>query len=98
MTQKPSMAKTRRRIRGASITEAMVSMAVFAVGIVGVIPMQLLSNVQNNMGKRHATASMIARDVIDTIEELPYNHPLLSSTPGANYRLPSFRDWPASPD
>ncbi|MDY7231977.1 prepilin-type N-terminal cleavage/methylation domain-containing protein [Hyalangium rubrum] len=66
--------------RGFSIIEAMAAMAVFVIGVVGVMQMNVLASQQNNLARHQTLASKIARDVADSFERLPYNHPIFLPT------------------
>jgi type IV pilus assembly protein PilV len=63
--------------RGATLIEAMAALVVFSIGILGVMQMNVLASHQNNVARSHTIASKIARDVADSFERLPFNHPLL---------------------
>jgi hypothetical protein len=72
--KKPS----RQGRRGTTLIEAMASVAVFAVGVLGIMQANVLASSQNALAKRQAGASAIARDMIDSFERIPYTHSLLS--------------------
>jgi hypothetical protein len=61
--------------RGTSLIEAMAAMLVFTVGILGVMQMNVLASGQNTLALHQTTANRIARDLADSFERLPYNHP-----------------------
>jgi hypothetical protein len=63
--------------RGTSLIEAMAALVVFSVGILGVMQMNVLASQQNNLARSQTAASRIARDVADSLERLPFEHPLL---------------------
>ncbi len=67
-----------RAQRGASLVEAMMGLVVFTVGILGLLQANALASSQNAFAYRQSSASLIARDVIDTLERLPYSHPALT--------------------
>ena len=67
------------RPRGTTLIEAMAALAVFSVGILGVMQMNVLASQQNNLALAQTTASKLARDVADSFERLPFNHPLLNT-------------------
>lgn len=65
--------------RGFSLVEAMAALAVFSIGILGVLQMNVLASQQNGLARRQSTASKIARDLVDAFERLPFDHPLLAT-------------------
>ena len=67
------------RARGFSLIEAMAALAVFSIGILGVLQMNVLASQQNGLARRQSTASTIARDLVDSFERLPFDHVLLST-------------------
>jgi type IV pilus assembly protein PilV len=64
--------------RGSILIEAMAALAVFSVGIIGVMQMNVLASRQNNLAHSQTSASKIARDMADAFERLPFSHPLLN--------------------
>jgi type IV pilus assembly protein PilV len=72
-------------VRGATMIESMVALMVFSFGILGVMKMNTLASGQNNFGKRQTMATKIAHDLIDTIENLPFDHPMLAIRTGAEW-------------
>jgi Tfp pilus assembly protein PilV len=66
--------------RGTSLIEAMAALVVFSVGILGVMQMNVLASQQNNLARSQTSASRIARDVADSFERLPFNHPAINAT------------------
>lgn len=69
-----------RAQRGASLIEVMMSMLILAIGILGVLQMSGLASQQNALATRESTASLIARDLVDVIDRMPYAHPALGGT------------------
>ena len=57
----------------------MAALAVFTVGILGVMQMNVLASQQNNLARSQTIASKIARDIADSFERLPFDHPLLNT-------------------
>lgn len=88
MTLRPS----RLSPRGTSLIEAMAALVVFSVGILGVMQMNLLASQQNNLARSQTAASRIARDVADSFERLPFNHPLINRPTGLTLIDPAFND------
>jgi len=72
------MSLSRFSPRGVTLIESMVAMLVFAVGILGIMQMNVLASRQNNLARSRTVASKIARDVADALEPLPDGHPLLT--------------------
>jgi type IV pilus assembly protein PilV len=65
--------------RGSTLIEAMAALVVLAIGIIGVMQMNVLASEQNNLARSRTVASKIARDLADSFERLPFNHPLLNT-------------------
>ncbi|WP_257453490.1 type IV pilus modification PilV family protein [Archangium lipolyticum] len=65
--------------RGVSLVEAMAALAVFSIGLLGVLHMNVLASQQNGLARRQSTASKVARDLVDAFERLPFDHALLSA-------------------
>ncbi|WP_375768203.1 prepilin-type N-terminal cleavage/methylation domain-containing protein [Archangium gephyra] len=65
--------------RGFSLIEAMAALAIFSIGLLGVLHMNVLASQQNGLARRQSTASKVARDLVDAFERLPYEHTLLST-------------------
>jgi prepilin-type N-terminal cleavage/methylation domain-containing protein len=65
--------------RGFSLIEAMAALAIFSIGLLGVLHMNVLASQQNGLARRQSTASKVARDLVDAFERLPYGHTLLSN-------------------
>jgi type IV pilus assembly protein PilV len=72
------MRPSRSTARGFSLIEAMAALVVFSVGILGVMQMNVLASQQNNLALSHTTASKLARDLADSFERLPYEHPVFT--------------------
>ena len=86
------MNSSRPSPRGASLIEAMVALVVFSVGILGVMQMNVLASKQNNVAHAHTVASKIARDVADSFERLPFNHPLINEPTTLDPETDAFSD------
>jgi hypothetical protein len=84
------MNPSRSSTRGSTLIEAMAALAVFSVGIIGVMQMNVLASKQNNLARSQTTASKIARDVADAFERLPFTHPLLNVPTGLTQNDPEF--------
>lgn len=72
------MSPSRSSPRGVTLLESMVAMVVFAIGIIGIMQMNVLASRQNNVARSRTVAAKIARDIADALEPLPGNHPLLN--------------------
>lgn len=77
MNRRPS---SRRNQRGTSLIEVMMSLVILAIGILGVLQMSGLASQQNALATRESTASLIARDLVDVIDRMPYTHTALGGT------------------
>lgn len=77
-----------RAQRGASLIEAMMSLVILAIGILGVLQMSGLASQQNALATRESTASLIARDLVDVIDRMPYAHTALG---GQTLPVPELR-------
>lgn len=81
------------RVRGFSLVEAMAALAVFSIGILGVLQMNVLASQQNGLARRQSTASKIARDLVDAFERLPFHHALLSAESTIDPADPRFASF-----
>src|SRR5207248_2418337 len=59
------MSARRPAPRGETLIEAMVAMAVFAIGLLGVLAMSLVADGQNSLAARETKAANLARDLAD---------------------------------
>ena len=84
------MNSSRLSPRGTSLIEAMAALVVFSVGILGVMQMNVLASQQNNLARSQTIASKIARDVADSFERLPFDHPLLDNATALLLNDPEF--------
>ena len=64
--------------RGETLIEAMCALAVFTIGMLGVLTMNTLATQQNGLALHETQAANIARDVVDAFSRLPYSHPALA--------------------
>jgi type IV pilus assembly protein PilV len=87
------MSPARLSARGFSLIEAMAAMLVFAIGILGVMQMNVIASQQNNVARSHTTASKIARDLADSFERLPYTHPLFTKPTALQPTDAAFTDF-----
>lgn len=86
------MSLSRPSPRGVTLIESMAAMAVFLIGVIGVMQMNILASRQNNLARSRTVASKIARDVADSFERLPFGHPVLSQTTTLDPTTPAFAD------
>lgn len=83
-----------RPSRGATLVEALAALAVFTIGILGVMQMNVLASRQNNLARAETTAAKIARDLAYAFERLPYKHPIFTpADPGLSPTSPDFTDF-----
>jgi hypothetical protein len=75
-----SMRSAVRCRRGTSLVEAMATLAVLSVGLLGVLQVNILASRQTGLARRQAVATRLARDMVDALERLPYGHPLLAES------------------
>jgi type IV pilus assembly protein PilV len=68
----------------------MAAMVVFAIGIIGVMQMNVLASRQNNLARSRTVAAKIARDVADSFERMPFDHPVLSQPTLVNVNSSDF--------
>jgi hypothetical protein len=71
-------ARDRAAERGATLIEAMVAGAVFAIGLLGLLAAQTVGAKQNWMASREARAAAIAMDAANSVRRWPY--PSLADT------------------
>ena len=79
--------------RGFSLVEALAALAIFSIGILGVLQMNVLASQQNGLARRQSTASKISRDLVDAFERLPFDHALLSTESTINPADPRFANF-----
>jgi prepilin-type N-terminal cleavage/methylation domain-containing protein len=74
-----------RPVRGNTLIESMVALVVFSIGILGIMQLNVMASGQNGLAKRQTNAARITRDLIDSFERIPYNHPALAVS-GMDFR------------
>jgi type IV pilus assembly protein PilV len=84
------MNSSRLSSRGTSLIEAMAALVVFSVGILGVMQMNVLASQQNNLARTQTIASKIGRDIADSFEPLPFDHPLFANRTSILLNDPEF--------
>ncbi len=85
-----------RHARGLSLVETMVSMAVLAIGVLGVAQMQVMASAQNGIARRTSRAAAIARDFVETAMRWEYTDPRLNPAAVCNavIAIPSDQNPP----
>ncbi len=86
------MSPSRPSPRGVTLIESMAAMVVFTIGIIGVMQMNVLASRQNNLARSRTIASKIARDVADSFERVPFDHPILIQATGTDVNSAAFAD------
>ncbi|WP_309894422.1 prepilin-type N-terminal cleavage/methylation domain-containing protein [Archangium sp.] len=81
------------RVHGFSLVEALAALAVFSIGILGVLQMNVLASQQNGLARRQSTASKIGRDLVDAFERIPFHHALLSAESTIDPADPRFASF-----
>lgn len=75
----PRFPPSKSSARGATLIETMVAMAVFAIGVVGLLEANLLASAQNGLASSESGAVTVGRDLVDTFERMPYTHSALTA-------------------
>jgi len=70
-----------RRHRGVTLIEATVSLAVFAIGMVGLLQLQIVAARSNTLARKLGQASALAQDLGENVALWAYDDPRLA--PGA---------------
>ncbi len=76
-----------RRVAGFSLLEVLVAMFIVAVGILGVVSLQLVSMRNNTSALFRTQANQLAYDIIDRVR----------ANPGGDYAIALADDAPSSP-
>jgi hypothetical protein len=63
------------------------------VGILGVMQMNILANNQNALAKRMSTSTRIGRDLVDSLDRLPFDHPAFNANSSLTITDPGFVDF-----
>jgi hypothetical protein len=69
--------------RGAALLEAMVSLSILLVGLLGMMQLQVFGISSNQGARAHTRAMMIARDLASALQQLPSNSSLLTGPTGS---------------
>lgn len=67
-----ALAKKRKRVRGESLIETMVAMAIFSVALLGILEMNIFAHGQLSAASRETKVANLGRDLIDAFDRLPY--------------------------
>lgn len=73
--------RRRRGRRGVTLVEATLSLAVFAIGMVGILQLQIVAARSNTLARKLGQASALAQDLGENVTLWSYDDPRLS--PGA---------------
>jgi len=65
--------------RGFTILEAFIALVVMAIGLLGLASLQILGVRANHFGRKMALASMLVRDLSDTVQAWDYSDPRLAA-------------------
>ena len=94
----PQRAAERRRLaqrmnaRGVTLLEVMISMAVFAIGMVGLAHMHVIASGSNARAAKLDRANQLAAELLEYLGSLPFDHPLLDDGPGPDDDLMDRKD------
>ena len=69
-----------RSARGFTLIESMVSLAILAVALLGVMRLQVVASGQNQLARRTALAASVARDFSEAIQRWDYDDARLATT------------------
>lgn len=64
--------------RGVTLLEVMISMAVFAIGMIGLARMHIVASGSNAQAAKTDRANQLAEELIEYLSSLPFDHPLLA--------------------
>lgn len=70
------------RRRGFTLIEVMVSMSILAVGLLGVLQMQVLASAQNGVARRTTQAAALLRDFQESARSIAWNDPRFAPSGG----------------
>lgn len=74
--------KRRHDEHGVTLLEVMISMSVFAIGMSGLAPLNIMAARAGESARRVDRATLIARDTLRHISRLPFDHSALIDTLG----------------
>lgn len=89
--------RTSRRTRGMSLIETMLALAVFSIGLLGLLQLNVVASGQNGMAMRESVAAKVGRDIAASMERLPYGHSAFSPS-DLFFDAALDRDEPGAPE
>jgi hypothetical protein len=78
-----------RRVRGLSLLEVMIAMAILMVGLLGMMHFQIVGITGNNGGRMHTVAAELAQELVSGIERLQFGDPVLTPTGSSGPTAPT---------
>lgn len=76
--------------RGSTLIEAMISLTVLAVGMLGLVGAVTQAMASDRRARSWTLANEVAMDLVEHLERVPFNSPLLADTSIANNATPDF--------
>lgn len=76
--------------RGSTLVEAMISLTVLAVGMLGLTGSITQAMASDRRARSWTLANEVAMDLIEHLERVPFDSPLLADTSTANNATPDF--------
>jgi type IV pilus assembly protein PilV len=82
-------------IKGFTLIEVLIVMAIFSIGILAVAAMQMTSTKGNASARRITEAAALAENQIENLIQLPYDHPDLipANNPHVSSQGPYSVNW-----
>ncbi len=78
----------RQSERGTTLLEAMISLSILLVGLVGMARLQVFGMTSTQGGRAHTVAMQLATELAAALERLPAIDPRISGSPGATADTP----------
>ncbi|WP_242342610.1 type IV pilus modification PilV family protein [Anaeromyxobacter terrae] len=88
---RPTSCSSRRPEHGMTLLEVMVALTILAVGLLGLMQLQIFGITSNAGARAHTTASQLATELAGALEMLPFEDPRLSGTAGETAPTPFGR-------
>ncbi|THB81797.1 MAG: prepilin-type N-terminal cleavage/methylation domain-containing protein [Desulfobacteraceae bacterium] len=82
----------RNRSKGFTLLELLIALAIFAIGILGMVKMQIAATKGNSSARTVTEATTVGQDLLERLILLPYTHADLADTDGDGT---GFDDTPA---
>jgi len=79
-----------RRARGFTLIEVMLTMSVMAIGLLGMLMLQIQALRDGSKGRHRTGAAMIARDQIEQVQNMPLSDPNLDVMDPLNWATPPW--------